>query len=394
MYDAVSERSERTMGIAASPARRSGARRDVVIIGAGAIGSATAWRCAQRGLSVALVDPDPTRGAWRTAAGMLAPITELHYAESALLRLNLDSLARYPAYVAELTEATGRSTGYLESGTVEVAWDGADLRALRDLHAFGTSLGLTSHLLTARELRALEPALAPGLPGGLLAEFDHQVDPRQLHAAQLRAALDAGVTLHTASAQVDVRHGRATGVTLDDGTTLTAAVVVLAAGAWSGQLAAVAVRPVKGQTLRLRLPGPARLEHVLRATVKGSHVYIVPRSGGRLAVGASSEEAGFDVNPRAGAVYELLRDAQSVLPELSEAVLEEVCTGLRPGSADNAPLIGRSGVDGLIYATGHYRNGILLTPVTADAIASIIADDVVPDVVAPFAPSRPIGAHV
>ena len=365
---------------------------DVAIIGAGAIGSAIAWRCAQRGLSVALIDPDPARGAWHTAAGMLAPITELHYTESALLRLNLDSLGRYPSYVEELTAQTGLPTGYDESGTVEVAWDAADLTALRDLHAFGTSLGLTSHLLGGRELRALEPSLAAGLPGGLLAEHDYQVDPRLLHAAQLAAALHLGVTLHTATARVDVGGGRARGVVLSDGSAIAADAVVLAAGAWSGQLDAVAVRPVKGQTLRLRLSGAQRLRHTVRASVKGNPVYVVPRADGRIVVGASSEEAGFDVEPRAGAVYELLRDAQSVLPELGEAVLEEVCTGLRPGSADNAPLIGAAPVDGLVYATGHYRNGILLTPVTADAVAALIADVTVLDVVAPFAPSRLVRA--
>jgi glycine oxidase len=365
---------------------------DIVIVGAGVIGTAAAWRCAQRGLSVTLVDPDPGRGAWRTAAGMLAPITELHYTESVLSRLNLASLALYPDYAAELTERTGLPTGYVECGTVEAAWDGADLHALRDLHAFGASLGLTSHLLTGRELRELEPALAPGLPGGLLAEFDHQVDPRLMHAAQLRAALDLGVTVQVGTARLDVNAGRVTGVTIDDGTTLAADVVVLAAGAWSGQLDPVPVRPVKGQTLRLRLPGRNRLAHVVRATIKGNTVYVVPRADGRFVVGASSEEAGFDLSPRAGAVYELLRDAQSIVPELGEAVLEEVCTGLRPGSADNAPLIGTSSVAGLIYATGHYRNGILLTPVTADAVAALIVDGAVPDVVAPFAPSRLVGA--
>lgn len=365
--------------------------QDVLIIGAGAIGTACAWRCAQRGLSVTLVDPDPTRGAWNTAAGMLAPITELHYTESALLWLNLESLARYPAFVAELSAATGLPTGYLDCGTVEVAWDGADLHALRDLHSFGTSLGLVSRMLSGREVRELEPALAPGLPGGLLAEFDHQVDPRLLHAAQLRAALDLGVALRTSAAHLDVRRGRVHGVILDDGTTLNAGTVVLAAGAWSAQLDAVAVRPVKGQTVRLRLREDAGLKRVLRASVKGNHVYIVPRADGRVIVGASSEEAGFDTAPRAGAVYELLRDAQSVLPLLSEAVFEEVCTGLRPGTADNAPIIGPSSIDGLVHATGHYRNGILLTPITADAVATMIADGTVPDVVAPFAPSRPVG---
>jgi glycine oxidase len=126
--------------------------------------------------------------------------------------------------------------------------------------------------------------------------------------------------------------------------------------------------------------------------VKGTPVYIVPRGDGRIVVGASSEEAGFDVAPRAGAVYELLRDAQSVVPELSEATLDEVCTGLRPGSTDNAPLIGASGTDGLLLATGHFRNGILLAPVTADAIADLIADGVAPDIIAPFSASRLVGA--
>jgi glycine oxidase len=364
---------------------------DVIIIGAGAIGSATAWRCAQRGLTVELVDPDPDRGAWRTAAGMLAPITELHYTESALLRLNLDSLARFPSFVAELGDATGLATGYQECGTIEVAWDGADLQALRDLHHFGASLGLASHLLTTRELRSLEPSLAIGLPGGLLAEHDHQVDPRLLHAAQLQAALNLGVRVHRQNARVDVRDGRARGVMLDDGTTLSGGTVVLAAGAWAGAIDAVPVRPVKGQTLRLRLRGAPRLARVVRAMVQGSPVYIVPRVDGRFVIGASSEEVGFDRASRAGAVYELLRDAQAIVPELGEAELEEVCTAFRPGSADNAPLIGASSVDGLLHATGHYRNGILLTPVTADAIAEMIAEGTVPAVVAPFAASRPVG---
>jgi len=367
---------------------------DVVVVGAGAIGAAVAWRCAQRGLAVTTVDPSPERGAWHTAAGMLAPITELHYAETPLLRLNLDSLARYPFFAAELADATGLPTGYLECGTVEVAWDGADLAALRDLHAFGTGLGLTSSLLTGRELRSLEPALAAGLPGGLLAESDHQVDPRLLHAALVAAGTASGVRTVVGAASIEVRAGRAVGVVLGDGTRLGAGTVVLAAGAWSQQLAglpaefAPPVRPVRGQTLRLRLPGPPRMDHVVRGSVKGVPIYVLPRADGEYVVGASSEEAGFDQTPRAGAVYELLRDAQSLLPELGEAALAEVCTGLRPGSPDNAPLVGPSGLDGLVHATGHFRNGILLTPVTADGVAELIITGALPDVLAPFVPSR------
>lgn len=377
---------------------------DVVVVGAGAIGAAIAWRCAQRGLSVTAVDPNPERGAWRTAAGMLAPITELHYAESALLTLNLDSLARYPSFTAELTATTGLPTGFSACGTVSVAWDGADLGALRDLHAFGQGLGLDWQLLSGRELRVLEPALAAGLPGGLLAAGDHQVDPRLLHAALIAAAKAAGVRFVRATAGLNVVGNRAVGVSLQDGSALRADTVVLAAGAWSAHVAGVPpeltppVRPVKGQTLRLRLPGPPRLTHVVRGTVKGSPIYALPRglgspsgseaAGSEIVVGGTTEEVGFDQSPRAGAVYELLRDAQSIFPELSEAVLEEVSTGLRPGSPDNAPLIGAAGIDGLIQATGHFRNGILLTPVTADGVAALIAVGRLPDVLAPFIPDR------
>ena len=373
---------------------KTASSRDVIVVGAGAIGAAVAWRCAQRGLSVTVVDPAPERGAWHTAAGMLAPITELHYAETPLLRLNLDALARYPAFTAELTELTGLPTGFRECGTVSIAWDGADLVALHELHAFGRTLGIEATLLTGRELRELEPALAAGLPGGLLARDDHQVDPRLLHAALFAAAERAGVHRHTGHARLDVAGERAVGVRLDDGSALSAATVVLAAGAWSAHVEGVPaefappVRPVKGQTLRLRLPGEPRLHHVVRGSVKGTPIYAVPHADGQLVVGASSEEVGYDLSPRAGAVYELLRDAQSILPELGEAVLEEVSTGLRPCSPDNAPIIGPSGLAGLIHATGHYRNGILLTPVTADGVAELITTDVLPDALTPFAPAR------
>jgi glycine oxidase len=365
---------------------------DVIVVGNGAIGAAVAWRCAQRGLSVTVIDPDPTRGAWRTAAGMLAPVTELHYAESPLLRLNLDSLARYPAFAAELTALTGLPTGLRECGTLSVAWDAADLAALRDLHAFGATLGIAARMLTGRELRELEPALAAGLPGAMFAADDHQVDPRLLHAALVEAGRRCGVESVGGTARIEVRGDRAVGVIVEDGTRVAAHTVVLAAGAWSGLAGpadlAPPVRPVKGQTLRLRLPGEARLGHVVRGSVKGTPIYLVPRADGQIVVGASSEEVGFDLAPRAGAVYELLRDAQSVFPELGEATLEDVSTGLRPGSPDNAPLIGPSGLTGLVYATGHYRNGILLTPVTADAVADLVTTGSLPAALEPFTPGR------
>jgi glycine oxidase len=366
----------------------------VIVVGAGAIGAAVAWRCAQRGLAVTLVDPGSRRGAWHTAAGMLAPVTELHYTETSLLRLNLDSLARYGDFAEAVTHDSNRPTGFSRTGTLLVAWDAADLATLRDLHGFAQRLGLEADLLTGRELRALEPALASGLPGGLLAAGDHQVDPRLLHGALMSACRRRGVQVVEGLGAALVDGDRVRGVRLSGGSTLSSRYVVLAAGAWTSTVdgvpaaAVLPVRPVKGQTVRLRLAGGSQLRHVVRAAVKGFPVYAVPRADGQVVVGASSEEKGFDQQPRAGAVYELLRDAQTVLPELGEAVFEEVSTGLRPGSPDNAPIVGPTAIEGLIAATGHYRNGILLAPVTADGIASLIAEGTFPDVLHPFQPSR------
>jgi glycine oxidase len=346
---------------------------DVIVVGAGVIGLSIAWRLQQRGLIVTVVDPAPGSGASTTAAGMLAPVTELNYGELELLRLGVESARRYPDFAAELEAASGLDIGYRQCGTVVAAWDGADIAGLRDLHALQTALGLKAELITGRELRSLEPALAPGLPGGLFAADDHQVDNRRLHAALWRVV--GSVVAQPVTALV--RSGdQVTGVRLGNGETRSAATVVLAAGAWSGALAGVPVRPVKGQTLRLQLPDQPPLTHIVRGSVKGSRVYIVPRADGEIVVGASSEEVGFDLHPRAGAIYELLRDAQSLIPVLGEARFGEVSTSLRPAAPDNAPIIGPSPeLDGLVLAVGHYRNGILLTPITADLVADLIGSN-------------------
>ncbi len=372
-----------------------GSRPDVIVAGAGVIGLGVAWRARLRGLTVTVVDPEPGSGASWTAAGMLAPLSELHYGEKPLLGLNMASARRYPAFVEELERSSGTEVGYLRCGTLVAAWDGADMAGLRDIHGFARSLGLETELLTRRQLRARVPASAGGLAGALSAPDDHQVDNRLLHGALLRACVAEGVTLlPTAARRWLLRGDRVVGLALADGTELTAPVVVLACGAWSGRIdglppgAVPAVRPVKGQTLRLRTAGPPLLTCVLRGAVRGCPVYLVPRADGRIVVGASSEEVGFDMRPRAGAVYELLRDAQALVPGLGEAELEEVSTSLRPASPDNAPLIGPSRIPGLLLAVGHYRNGVLLTPVTADAIAGLLADGILPDEVAPFTPAR------
>ena len=371
---------------------------DVAIIGGGIIGMSAAWRCAQRGLSVTVVDPDfdaddAPRGAWHTAAGMLAPVTELDFTETALLRLNTAACRLWPDFARELSRAAGLQTGFARSMTLQIAWDSADMDRLRDLAAFGTDLGLDFQMLTGRQLRATQSGLAPGLPGGLLARGDHQADPRQVHHALCTAAESAGVTCIRGTAGLVVDDDRVLGIRLEGGGDHIAAEhVVLAAGAWSGHIAGVesppGVRPVKGQTVRVRLPGPSRLDYVVRARIKGNPVYVVPRADGEYVIGASVEETGFDQSPRTGAVYELMRDAISLIPELSESTFTEVCTGLRPGSPDNAPIVGPSGIEGLVYATGHFRNGVLLAPITATAVADIIESGAPADAMRPFHPSR------
>ncbi|MEU3221400.1 glycine oxidase ThiO [Streptomyces sp. NPDC006971] len=376
---------------------RDGGPYDVLVVGGGIIGLVTAWRTAQRGLRTAVADPDPGGGAARVAAGMLAAVTELHYGEELLLGLNLASAARYPAFVAELEEASGRDTGFRACGTLAVALDSDDRAHLRELHALQRRSGLESEWLTGRECRRLEPMLAPGVRGGLRVDGDHQIDPRRLAAALLTACARAGVVFHRARAErLTVVRDRATGIVLAGGPELAADQVVLAAGSLSGRLpglpdgVAPPVRPVKGQVLRLTVPARYApfLSRTVRAVVRGGPLYLVPRENGELVVGATSEEMGWDTTVTAGGVYELLRDAHELVPGITELPLVETRAGLRPGSPDNAPLLGPTALPGLHLATGHHRNGVLLTPVTGDVMAASLAEGELPEVARPFTPYR------
>ncbi|MEV5760490.1 glycine oxidase ThiO [Streptomyces tendae] len=373
---------------------------DVLVVGGGIIGLVTAWRAARRGLVTALVDPEPGGGAAQVAAGMLAAVTELHYGEETLLALNLASARRYPEFAAELTELTGHDLGYRRCGTLAVALDADDRAHLRELHALQQRSGLESEWLSGRECRRLEPMLAPGVRGGLRVDGDHQIDPRRLAHALLAACEREGVVLHREWAErlIVGRGERATGVVTADGTALEAGQVVLAGGSLSGRLTGVPeavlppVRPVKGQVLRLAMPrtgvGAPLLNRTVRAVVRGNHVYLVPRESGELVVGATSEELGWDTTVTAGGVYELLRDAHELVPGITELPLTETRAGLRPGSPDNAPLLGRTDLDGLLLATGHYRNGVLLTPVTGDVMADVLTGGELPEEARPFSPRR------
>ncbi|NBE52262.1 glycine oxidase ThiO [Streptomyces boluensis] len=370
---------------------------DVLVLGGGIIGLVTAWRAAQRGLATAVVDPEPGGGAAQVAAGMLAAVTELHYGEQTLLALNLASARRYPDFAAELQEATGQDLGYRACGTLAVALDADDRAHLRELHALQRQSGLDSEWLSGRECRRLEPMLAPGVRGGLRVDGDHQIDPRRLAAALVTACERAGVRFHRQWAQrLTVTGGHARGAVLADGTALAAEQVVLAAGSLSGRLDGVPddiappVRPVKGQVLRLTVPKAYApfLSRTVRAVVRGGHLYLVPRVNGELVVGATTEDLGWDTTVTAGGVYELLRDAHELVPGITELPLTETRAGLRPGSPDNAPMLGPTTLPGLHLATGHHRNGVLLTPVTGDALAHALTTGELPEAARPFTPKR------
>lgn len=369
---------------------------DVVIIGAGVIGLSAALRCADEGLGVTLLDPDPGRGASWAAAGMLAPVTELHFGETDLLRLNLRSSARWPSWAANLAER-GAQIGYARCGSLQVARDQGDAAELQRMLDTQRDLGLQVSWLRSREARQLEPGLAPSVRGAILVQGDHQVDNRAL--------VEGLVDLANAHQRIDLRRVRADQLLLD-GDRISGVrtqtgicegdVVVLAAGAHSPRLTGVpdvvaAVRPIKGQLVHLRSPsGP-----LARSNLRGREVYVVNRPDGRIVIGATVEELGFDTTVTAGGVSTLLRAAWEILPGVDECEFVEAIAGIRPGSIDNAPVLGRApGIDNLILATGHFRNGVLLSPLTADVVATLAGGGQPQVDLSPFAPSRFTGARV
>jgi glycine oxidase len=347
----------------------------VAVVGGGVIGLSCAWRAASAGFAVTVHDPAPGSGASHVAGGMLAPVTEAVPGEPEVLALGAASLRRWPDFAAELATA-GADPGLRTRGTLVVALDPGDCAELSRLAEQLSRMGQQVEVLSGREVRRAEPSLGPQVCRALSVPGDLSVDNRALMNALLAACRSAGVKF---------RGQRCTALPAADA-------VVLAAGAHSAGLhpaLARAIRPVKGEILRLRsrlgtLPPPS---WTVRAIVGGRHSYLVPRDGGRLVLGATQREAGFDTDVTAGGVRELLTDAERVLPAIAEYALEETAAGLRPGSPDNLPVIGEL-EPGVLAATGHHRHGILLAPLTADAILALLRGDPVPKEAGPAAPAR------
>lgn len=345
----------------------------LVVVGAGVIGLSVAWRASVRGWRVTVVDPEPGSGASGVAGGMLAPLTEAWPGEERLVVDGLRSLRMWPDFAAALTVDAGSAPGLRTDGTVAVAVDSADRGELDRVAEHLSQFGQDVERLTGRELRGLEPALGPAVRSGLLVPGDLAVDNRLL-LSSLRAACERREVVFV---PVPARQARPGAADLADGSTVDGDVVVVAAGAWSAGLhprLSGVIRPVKGEIIRLRarpsaVPPPVR---TVRGHVHGRHVYLVPRDGGGVVLGATQYEAGFDTDVTVGGVRDLLRDAEEIVPGLSEYVLVEARAGVRPGSRDNLPQVGWL-EPGVLAATGHHRNGILLAPLTADAVLRLLS---------------------
>jgi glycine oxidase len=365
---------------------------DVVVIGGGIIGLACAYELLRRGKSVVVLERERSgSGAGAVAAGMLAPVSEVETEEPAFVGLALESCGLYPAWVRDVEADAGLTCGYREEGSLLLALHRDHELEFERLMRTQRRMGLQSELVTRDQALEKEPYISPRVVSGLYVPGDRQVNPRRLTRA-LAAAIEArgGTIIEGEAARPAFEGGRAASA-VSPSHEVRAEAVLVAAGAWSAQIwpgagdgqpqpgspgtvpaGPLPMRPVKGQILRLR--GPRLINHVLRTP----DVYLVPREDGELVIGATSEEQGFDTTITTWAVMDLLRDAWRILPGISEMELSEISAGLRPALRDHLPAIGPTAVEGLFLATGHYRHGVLLAPVTARLLADALKGEPVP----------------
>ena len=365
---------------------------DVAIVGGGVIGLSCAFELARRGRSVTVLEREEVGyGASTVAAGMLTPSFEVELTPPSLVELQLDSLRRYPSFIAEIESAGGLSCEYRDEGTLWVSRHRDDELELDHLCRIQEDRGLPARRLTGRETRQIEPYLSPRIIGGLLVETDHQVNSRKLVTALAASCRSLGVELleHTGVKTVE-RSGGRIDLTLEDASgesAMSAEQVLLAAGVWLEEglvtpLPRIGMRPIKGQIVHLM--GQPLVNRVLR----NSDVYIVPRAGGELLLGATEEEQGFDIQPTAGGTLDLLRYAFEILPGLYDLYVSEIDVGLRPAVSDHLPVIGPTDTEGVYIAVGHYRGGVLLAPSTAHWIAELMITGQVSSAIEPFGIDR------
>jgi glycine oxidase len=369
---------------------------DVLVIGGGIIGCATALALAAKGLQITVIERGPLEPVGRgpegssAAAGILGAQLEGLHGDNPLSRLCLSSRDRYAAWIAEITAQSGRDVEMRPAGVTRVALDATSLRALEEGAAWQARAGYRVEHLDAAGVRAIEPAIASEVVGAVRFPDDHRIDPPALMAAVRLATVRSGVTFRggATASRVLVRDGRATGVVLDDGVEINADAVVIAAGSWSTligetSLASDAVQPARGQMIELHVDAP-----VVRGVLEAADCYLSPRDDGRLLVGSTVELVGFRQGATAGAVRDLLSAALRLVPALADAMVSRTWAGFRPKTSDDMPLIGTVGIEGLVIATGHFRNGVLLAPITGEIVAALLTGGELPVDLAPFAPRR------
>lgn len=345
----------------------------MIVAGGGAIGCAIAWEAARRGLDVTVVERGtPGGGATGASAGMISPSG--HTAEvGPFIDLALAGFHAYPAFVERLAEFTAEDPVFEPVGKLVLAFTDTEVEELEDFRR--EQAGRTAvELIGGDEARRMEPALSDSVAAAAHVTDDYRLDNVRLGRALWDAAARAGVRfeLGQSVAAVLSDRGRVRGVALEAGGELAAGTVVIAAGCWSGAIRglprALPVVPVRGQMLALQaVPPPVRL------SIHHGSTYLVPRVDGRLVVGSTRESAGFRATPTAAGVHALLEGAIRVLPAMADAPILDVWAGLRPGTPDNLPILGRDpALEGVVYATGHFRNGILLAPITGQLIADVL----------------------
>lgn len=370
----------------------------LVIIGGGVMGLGIGWQMAKAGQNVTVLDSEAAgQGASWAAAGMIAPVSEVKFQEEELLKLNLVSHGLYPEFVDELESETGMKLGYRKEGTIIVALDRDDAEWLRNLFDFKKELGLNVEWISGQTARELEPSISPKVHSAMFNTTDHQIDNRLLVLALKQAFLQQNGTLkeHSTVTRIEIENGTVKGVIVD-GELLEARQVILAAGSWSKRIEGLPdelippVRPVKGQMCSVTMEDEPLIKHVVRSP----EVYLIPKDDGRMLIGATVEEKGFDRTLTAGGIMDLLDEAYEAVPNVYELPIKEMWAGLRPGTRDNAPILGTTPVEGLFMATGHYRHGILQLPVTVREMVHLLKTGETPETILPFTIDRFIRKRV
>lgn len=366
-------------------------RKCIAIVGGGVAGLSPAWQLAKRGWEVHLFERDRLGGgASSRAAGMLAPVSEATFEEEELLQLGLRSLELYPRWVEELAEHASRNLDYRRWNTLIVAVDRDDAEALERLYGYYRRLDLDVKQLSGRQVRKREPGLTPNINYGLLPLHDHQIDPGAMIEAMGRAFITAGGHLHeqTPVDAIELGDDGVEALRLEDGARFETHFAVLAAGAWSSKIDGLPdrvlphLRPIRGQVVAVALGDPPLIQHVIRAP----DAYLVPRGDGRLIVGSTMEERGFDDRLTAGGVLDILTGAWEAVPGIYDAPILDMGTGFRPVTMANEPVVGATNIDGLYLSVGHGRGGILMTPATGYGLAQIIDEQEIPSWLKPFSP--------